>query len=140
VDPFVGTPAGHAIVPAGVKLAVEFVGTPAGQESVCVCAEPAPVEPFVGTPAGQDSVCVCAEPAPLVTAEPVKVSAGTVVLEPVNVSAGTVRLGAVALQAVFEPVPCEMLVAAQLPVVAVAEFVPKGVTVTVPFVPAAVTL
>ena len=74
------------------------------------------------------------------TAEPVNVSAGTVVLDPVNVSAGTVRFGAVALHAFAVLVPCAILVAAQLPVVAVAEFVPSGVIVTVPFVPAAVTL
>jgi len=52
---------------------VAFVGTPAGQESVCLCAEPAalvtalPVKvgaACVGTPAGHESVCVCAEPAP----------------------------------------------------------------------------
>jgi hypothetical protein len=64
--------------------------------------------------------------------------------EPVKVSAGTVRFGAVALQAVVEPVPAAMLVAAQLPEVAVAALVPAGVPalvapdVAVPFVPAGV--
>ena len=53
---------------------------------------------------------------------------------PVKVSAGTVRLGAVALQAVVEPVPAAMLVAAQLPLVAVAAFVPCGVPALVPLV------
>jgi hypothetical protein len=36
-------------------------------------------------------------------------------------------LGAVALQAVVEPVPAAMFVAAQLPLVALAPFVPAGV-------------
>jgi hypothetical protein len=47
--------------------------------------------------------------------------------EPVNASAGTVILGAVALQAVVDPVPAAMFVAAQFPLVAVAPFVPAGV-------------
>jgi hypothetical protein len=45
----------------------------------------------------------------------------------VNVSAGTARLGAVALHAVVEPVPAAIFVAAQLPLVLVAPFVPAGV-------------
>ena len=63
---------------------------------------------------------------------------------PVKISAGTVRLGAVALQAVVAPVPAAMLVAAQLPLVAVAAFVPVGVPalvaplVVLVFVPAGV--
>ena len=83
------------------------------------------------------------------SAEPVKVSAGTVCVwvlmaAPVKVSAGTVRFGAVALQAVVEPVPAAMLVAAQFPDVAVAVFVPAGVpaevapVVVVELVPAGV--
>ena len=46
---------------------------------------------------------------------------------PVNVSAGTVRFGAVVLHALSEPVPAAIAVDAQLPVVAVAPFVPAGV-------------
>lgn len=63
---------------------------------------------------------------------------------PVKVSAGTVRFGAVALQAVVDPVPAAILVAAQFPLVAVAEFVPEGVpaevapVVVVELVPAGV--
>jgi hypothetical protein len=57
----------------------------------------------------------------------VKVCVCVAMLEPVKVSAGTVRFGAVALQAVVEPVPAAMLVAAQFPLVAVAPFVPAGV-------------
>ena len=47
--------------------------------------------------------------------------------DPVKASAGTVMFGAVALQAVVEPVPAAMFVAAQLPLVAVAPLVPAGV-------------
>ena len=47
--------------------------------------------------------------------------------EPENVSAGTVMFGAVALQAVVEPVPAAIFVAAQFPLVAVAPLVPAGV-------------
>ena len=47
--------------------------------------------------------------------------------EPVKVCAVTVRLGAVALQAVVEPVPAAILVAAQFPEVAEAPLVPAGV-------------
>ena len=54
--------------------------------------------------------------------------------EPANVSAGTVRFGAVALQAVVDPVPAAILVAAQLPDVAVALFVPAGVPAPVELV------
>lgn len=63
-----------------------------------------------------------------------------------KVSAGTVRFGAVALQAVVDPVPAAMFVAVQFPLVAVAAFVPAGVpadvapVVVVPFVPAGVKL
>lgn len=117
-------------VPAGVKETVPLV--PVGV-TVCVCPasglpEKLGVE-FVGTPAGQEIVgvdaasvpapCECAEPAPLVTAEPVKTSAGTV------------RFGAVALAAVSEPVPAAIFVAAVFPDVVVAAFVPAAVTLCV---------
>ena len=49
-------------------------------------------------------------------------------------------MGAVALQAVVDPVPAAILVEAQFPVVALAALVPSGVMLTLPFVPAAVTL
>lgn len=81
----VGTPAGHATVPAGVKAAVPFV--------------PVAVNVWVW-PERADPVKVCAV---------------------------TVRLGAVALQAVVDPVPAAILVAAQFPLVALAPFVPAGV-------------
>lgn len=47
--------------------------------------------------------------------------------EPVNTCAVTTKAGAVALQAVVDPVPAAMLVAAQLPDVADAPLVPAGV-------------
>lgn len=112
-----------------------------------------------------------------VPADPVKTSADVTLDDPDNVgtpaghaivgevsvplcpSAGTVRFGAVALQAFAAPVPINTLVAAQLPVVAVARFtkepmaiaplvgtpaghaiVPSGVTVPVAFVPTGVKL
>lgn len=89
--PLVGTPTGHATVPAGVKDTVPLV--PAGVKLTV---------PFVGTPAGHALANVPAVNAPLWP------------------SAGTVKLGAVALQAVVEPVPAAMLVAAQFPLVLVA--------------------
>lgn len=46
---------------------------------------------------------------------------------PVKVCAETVNAGAVALQAVVDPVPAAILVAAQFPVVALAALVPAGV-------------
>lgn len=115
---------------------------------VCVCVGKAePVKVSAGTVPG-DPVNVSAGTVP---ALPVNVSAGTVcvcvaIAEPVNVSAGTVRFGDVALQAVVDPVPAAMFVAAQFPLVAVAAFVPAGVPadvaplVAVPFVPAGVKL
>jgi hypothetical protein len=88
----------------------------------------------VGTPAGQDRAPVS------VAWEPVKAGAellpaGVAVkvwvwverAEPVNAWAVTVRFGAVALQAVAEPVPAAMFVVAQFPEVALAPFVPAGV-------------
>ncbi len=104
--------------------------------------------------ASADPVNVGAATVPVnVAACPVNVSAGTVPLEPVNVCvcvasaepvkvcADTVRFGAVALQAVVAPVPAAMLVAAQLPDVALAPFVPAGVpAVIAAFVPAGVKL
>jgi len=88
---------------------VAFVGTPAGQESVCVCAEPAalvtalPVKvgaACVGTPAGHESVCVCAEPAPeeataalVVLAVPAALTAVAACVEPVpNVATAICRM------------------------------------------------
>lgn len=99
---------GAEFVPAGVNATVPFV-------------------PVAVT------VCVCAP-----SADPVNVSAPTVVADPVKVSAGTVRFGAVALHALAVEVPCAMLVAAQLPLVAVAALLPSGVMLTVLFVPAGV--
>ncbi len=122
--------AGIELVPAGVKAAVPFV--PAGVNAA-VLLVPEGVKAAVLFVPVAVVVCVC--PA---RAEPVKVSAPTVVDDPVKVSAGTVRFGAVALHAVVEPVPAAMLVAAQLPLVAVAPLEPRGVIDTVAFVPAGV--
>lgn len=82
--PFVGGFAGHAIVPAGVKLTVELlprgVSVPVAVEPVSVAAD-TPLEDDV------NSLCVLPEVASASVPAP---SAGTVVAEPVNVSAGTV--------------------------------------------------
>jgi len=106
--------------------------------NVCAAAENVPAPWLWLLPAA----LVTADPvkawAPTVVLDPVKVSAGTVVLDPVNVSAGTVRFGAVALQALAVLVPWAILVAAQLPVVAVAAFDPSGVMVTEAFDPSGV--
>src|SRR5689334_16324028 len=69
-----------------VNVGAEFVPVAV---SVCVC--PPSAEPvndgaeFVGTPAGQEIVCVCELPAPDVTLEPVNVCALTVLELPENV-------------------------------------------------------
>src|SRR4029077_9172226 len=89
-----------------VKAGAEFV--PAGVNAA-VLLVPAGVKAAVElVPAGV-SVCVCVARA-----------------LPVKTSAGTVRFGAVALQAVVEPVPAAMLVAAQLPEGGVAPILPAG--------------
>lgn len=88
-----------------VVAAPVTVGTPAGQATV-----PEGVTVPVAFVPVAVSVCVCVPRA-----------------EPVNVCAETARLGAVALQAFAAPVPIRTLVAAQLPVVALAPFVPAGV-------------
>ena len=54
--------------------------------------------------------------------------------DPVKVSAGTVRFGDVPLHAVVDPVPAAIFVAAQLPLVAVAPFDPAGVPALVALV------
>ncbi len=111
---------GAVTVPAGVKLTVPFV--PAGVN------EAVPLVP-AGVPA-----LTAEEVAEL----PVKGSAPTEVKLPVKACASTVKLGAVALQAVVEPVPAAILVAAQLPEVVDDALVPRGVILTVPLVPVAV--
>ena len=100
-----GVNAAVPLVPAGAKLAVAFVGTPAGHATV-----PAGVNAAVAFVPVAVSVCVCVASA-----------------EPVKTSAGTVRFGAVAFAAVNDPVPAAMFVAALLPLVVVAAFVPPGV-------------
>ena len=92
-------------VPAGVKLTVALVGTPAGQEIAPSAKAPLA---FVGTPAGHERVCVCADPAPLVTPEPVNVG-----VEFVGTPAGhaTVPAGVPAVIACVDP----LRVAAETP-------------------------
>jgi len=121
--PLVGTPAGQEIAPS-TNVPPALLGTPTGQEiAPSTKAPPA----LLGTPAGHATV-----PAGVKLAVPLVPVAVTVwvwpaMAEPVNTWAVTVRFGAVALQAVVEPVPAAMLVAAQFPLVALAPLVPAGV-------------
>ncbi len=123
----VGTPAGHEIAPSANAPAV-FV--PVGVK-LCVCVANAdPVNApavCVGTPAGHAIVPAGVKAAVPFVPVAVKVCVCVERADPVKVWAVTVRFGAVALQAVNDPVPAAMLVAAQLPLVALAPFVPAGV-------------
>lgn len=71
---FVGTPTGHAFVPAGVNAAVPFVPVAVSVWVWVARADPVKVSAgmvlvaLVGTPAGHEMTCVC-----VASADPVKV-------------------------------------------------------------------
>lgn len=145
---FVGTPAGHATVPAGVPALVALdvpvsvaADTPeaeavnnlvplpevasANVPGVWVCV-PSALPANVGTPAGHEITCAGPVTVPFVPAGVPALTALVVAELPVNVSAGTVP--ALPLN-VGTPAGQE---------IAGALFVPSGVTVEVPLVPAGV--
>lgn len=112
------------IVPAGVNVCVwVLIALPVKVWALVVLDDPL----NVGTPTGHATVPDGVKDTVPFVPVAVRVCVCVASAEPVNVSAGTVRFGAVALQAVVDPVPAAILVAAQLPEVAVAPLVPAGV-------------